>query len=351
MKKKNMSLCDYLYVDTKKILSVYNQLTGAVVSAGESTYATVNPAENKKKYDFKIFKNDSANAGQEGQGAQEQVKPHHALFQDLEEELSNQGHLVDLSGKGMAEKIQDKDFRKTLKNTFCVKVTGRCVIEHYERMKKISDSFPDIAALINQSNKAAVKSTEAYKELVEQIKVREAEIAKIKDRNARNIQQAPLKEQKKKLTDLLENYTKAGVVEQWILDGLKSWIDTFIPGIINLRIYPSQEQMAVQVFGHLKQENFFDMDVSAFHFTYGSVPTEELTMLGIVSSVPNPEDALFNPHQEFLGGDLSSKEAVERGFRSVFRGFEGFEQMVRTCRYPRVLVYPMLVYREMGGKR
>jgi hypothetical protein len=74
-------------------------------------------------------------------------------------------------------------------------------------------------------------------------------------------------------------------------------------------------------------------------------------MIGIVISVPNQEDAAFNPHQEFLSGDLSSKEAVERGFRSVFRGFEGFEQMVRTCRYPRVLVYPMLVYREMGGKR
>ncbi|MCI5119129.1 MAG: hypothetical protein D3913_14545 [Candidatus Electrothrix sp. LOE1_4_5] len=47
----------------------------------------------------------------------------------------------------------------------------------------------------------------------------------------------------------------------------------------------------------------------------------------------------------------SNKEAVERGFRSVFRGFEGFEQMVRTCRYPRVLVSPLLVYRQMGGGR
>ncbi|MCI5128027.1 MAG: hypothetical protein D3905_04880 [Candidatus Electrothrix sp. AS4_5] len=350
MKKKNMSLYDYLYVDTKKVVSTYNQLTGAVVSAGDSTCATVGQAESKKKYDFKIFRNDSATV-QEGQGTQEQVKPHHILFQELEQELASQGHLVDLSGQKMAAKLQNKEFRKTLKNTFCIKVTGRCVVEHYERMKKISESFPDIAALINQSNKAAVKSTDAYKDLMAQITTREAEIAKIKDRNARNIQKAPLKEQKKKLQDLLDNQTQAGVVEQWILDGLKTWIDTFISGIINFRVYPDQEQTAVQVFGHLKQENFFDMDVSAFHFTYGSVPTEELTLLGIVSSVPNPEDAAFNPHQEFLKGDLSSKEAVERGFRSVFRGFEGFEQMVRTCRYPRVLVSPLLVYRQMGGGR
>ncbi|MCI5151457.1 MAG: hypothetical protein D3916_19125, partial [Candidatus Electrothrix sp. MAN1_4] len=207
MKKKNMSLCDYLYVDTRKILSVYNQLTGSVISADDSTCTAVHQVEKKKKYDFKIFKNDAGNAVPEGQGAQEQIKPHHTLFQELEQELDSQGQLVDLSGKKMAEKIQDKDFRATLKDTFCIKVTGRCVIEHYERMKKISESFPDVAAMINQSNKAAVKSTDAYKELTAQIKTREAEIAKIKDRNARNIQQAPLKEQKKKLQDLLENHT------------------------------------------------------------------------------------------------------------------------------------------------
>ncbi|MCI5158344.1 MAG: hypothetical protein D3906_07845, partial [Candidatus Electrothrix sp. AUS1_2] len=79
MKKKNISLCDYLYVDTKKILSVYNQLTGAAVSAGESAYSTVNQVENKKKYDFTIFKSDSGNAAQDGQCLQEQVKSHHAL--------------------------------------------------------------------------------------------------------------------------------------------------------------------------------------------------------------------------------------------------------------------------------
>jgi hypothetical protein len=165
------------------------------------------------------------------------------------------------------------------------------------------------------------------------------------------VQQAPLKEQKKRLTALLEEQTTVSMVDQWVLDGLKTWIDTFIPGIINLRVYPAQEHMDVQVFGHLKQKNFFDMDVSGFHFTYGSIPTEDITMLGIVTSVPNPEDAEFNPHQEFQSGELSSREAVERGFRGVFRGFETFEQMVRTCRYPRVLVYPLLVYRQMGAQK
>ena len=31
-----------------------------------------------------------------------------------------------------------------------------------------------------------------------------------------------------------------GVIDQWILDGFKTWIDAFLPGIINLRIYPTE---------------------------------------------------------------------------------------------------------------
>ncbi|MCI5145843.1 MAG: hypothetical protein D3923_10015 [Candidatus Electrothrix sp. AR3] len=341
--KKNISLCDYIYIDHKKIISVYSQLTGEVVSARDSLYETVH-IDHKKKY--KLFKQDAGNTTQDT--VKEYVKPQHALFQELEEGLLQQGHMLDLSNQ--AEKIRDKKFRGKLKDTFCIKVTGRSVIEHYERMKNISESFPNIATLINQSNKATVKSTDAYKDLLKQINIKETEIAQIKDRNARNIQMTALKEKKKRLALLLEESSQVGKVEQWILDGLKTWIDTFISGIINLRVYPLHEQMDVQIFGNLKQENFVDTDTSSFHFTYGSIPTEEITMLGIVTSVPMEEASNFNPHQEFDDGRVSDKATVERGFRGVFRGFESFEQMVRTCRYPRVLVTPLLVYRQTNKK-
>ena len=44
MKKKNLPLYDYLYVDTGKILSVYSQLTGETVTAGDALYETVRQA-------------------------------------------------------------------------------------------------------------------------------------------------------------------------------------------------------------------------------------------------------------------------------------------------------------------
>lgn len=137
------------------------------------------------------------------------------------------------------------------------------------------------------------------------------------------------------------------MVDQWILDGLKTWIDTFLPGIINLRVYPSLERPDEQIFGHLKRENFEDKDSSSFHFTYGSVPTENLSLIGIVTSVPAETEDSFSPLAEFSREGLEGAESVERGFRGVFRGFDGMEQMIRTCRFPRVLVQPLIMYRSV----
>lgn len=134
-------------------------------------------------------------------------------------------------------------------------------------------------------------------------------------------------------------------VEEWILDGMKTWIEAFLPGIINIRVYPNIEQYDEHIFGHLKKEFFQDSDRSSFHFTYGSMPTESVSMLGIITSIPPRNVSSFNPLAEFLEGDLTDEESVENAFRGVFRGFDGIEQLIRTCRYPRVLVYPLLVYR------
>lgn len=73
-------------------------------------------------------------------------------------------------------------------------------------------------------------------------------------------------------------------------------------------------------------------------------------MLGIITSVPPKEKSEFDPMVEFEG--LESKEGLEsqsfeRAFRGVFRGFDGFEEIIRTCRYPRIMVYPISIYRAI----
>ena len=130
---------------------------------------------------------------------------------------------------------------------------------------------------------------------------------------------------------------------------MKTWIDAFLPNITNIRVYPFADQHDEHIFGHLASTNFIIEDPTAFHFTYGSFPTERFTMLGIITSVPLNEQETFTLLQEFDKENLADYERVEKAFRGMFRGFDGIEAMVRTCRYPRVLVHPILVYRQSSS--
>lgn len=105
------------------------------------------------------------------------------------------------------------------------------------------------------------------------------------------------------------------------------------------------------LFGHLDSSNFSILDTTAFHFTYGSFPTEEFTMIGVITSVPSDSDEDFNPLEEFDKEVLEDYESVENAFRGMFRGFDGLEAMIRTCRYPRVLVHPILIYRQTSPNK
>lgn len=74
-------------------------------------------------------------------------------------------------------------------------------------------------------------------------------------------------------------------------------------------------------------------------------------MIGIVTSVPTEEGEQFKPLKEFEKGELGANESVEHAFRGLFRGFDGLEQMIRTCRFPRLLVHPLTVYRSVAINR
>lgn len=341
-----MKLYDYLYVDLEKAISLYSQLTGGVVELKESQTENGLTSNNKRNYDFKVFKHDAGGVEHEKEQSKTTIKPHHAVLQELEEELSSAGYLLDLDNIGDSKSLKSPDIREVLKNTLCVKCTGRVVFEDYERMKKIGRDFPAIAELINKSHLATLEQTPAYHTIIEKIKTLN---------ETKGSQKSQARKEAKELQDgldaLVASSTGVDIVPQWILDGMKTWIDAFLPNITNIRVYPFADEDDEHLFGHLDANNFSIDDPTAFHFTYGSFPTEEFTILGIVTSVPSDEEEKFKPLSEFEKNELEDHESVENGFRGMFRGFDGMEAMVRTCRYPRVLVHPILVYRQTSPNK
>lgn len=333
-----MKLYDYIYVDLDKVVSLYSQLTGGIVEVKETHSEKGSTANNKRNYDFKVFKHDAGGDTKQSELNKEIIKPHHSLLQELEENLSSSGFLMDLASLPSGVSLKNKEIRNNIKKSLCIKCTGRVVIEDYERMKATSKVFPEVVKLINRSGFEAIKGTEVYQETERLIKALEQQKSK------RNITE--IKELKKKLETINEQVSSIEIVPQWILDGMETWIDAFLPNITNIRVYPFSSEIDEHVFGHLDSLNFTTSNSQSFHFTYGSFPTEEFTMLGIVTSVPNEEEELFDPLAEFNDKDLNDDESIESAFRGVFRGFDGMEKMVRTNRYPRVLVHPILVYRD-----
>ena len=344
----NMTLYDYIYVDLEKVISLYSQLTGGVVELRESNRERAYTADNKRNYDFKVFKHDAGGTDQDKSGMKEVIKPHHSVLMELEQELTARGYLIDLNEPSVTRSLQDQKLREQLKNTLCVKVCGRAVVEDYERIKSIAHAFPEIANIINKSIESSFRQSPEFVELQGQLEEVEREVKNTKERNARSAKEQQLRNIKKAVDSLIQSSGKVGDVEPWILNGLKTWIDTFLPGIVNLRIYPSLDYPEEHVFGHMKKGCFEDNDSNSFHFTYGSMPTENITMIGIITSVPAEIGDRFNPLIEFQKDLLADFESFENAFRGMFRGFDGMEQMIRTCRFPRILVQPLTVYRSVN---
>jgi hypothetical protein len=342
-----MFLYDYIYVDLPKVISLYSQLIGGVVEVREIAKELVESADNKRHYDFKVFKHDAGGTEQDKSGVKETIKPHHSVLMELEEELVRNGYLIDLTVTSEVGSLRNPDLRAQLKKTLCVKVRGRAVIENYERIKSIAQVFPDVVKLINKSAESKLRDSAEFLSLKSQLERAEQDIKREKDRNERATKNEQLKSLKRAVDDLVQGASKVGMVDQWILDGMKTWIDAFLPGIVNLRVYPSADYPDEHIFGHLKQPFFEDTDTNSFHFTYGSLPTESLTMVGIITSVPDESGDTFKPLAEFEKASLVPDESIESAFRGVFRGFDGMEQIIRTLRFPRVLVYPLTVYRSV----
>jgi hypothetical protein len=312
-----MPLYDYLYADLPKVVSLHSQITAKV--AGAQLAALANHV------------------------------PNHALLRELETGLAEQGYLLDLSGDQAGRSLRNALLRKRLSTAMCIKVTGRAVVEDYQRIRSVADAFPDAADFLNKSVQSHVRNTDDFKQLEMMVTALSEELKENVDRDARAAGQARLKESKEEIDTAIAAATMVKEIEPWVLEGLKTWIDTFLPGVINLRIYPTADAPDEQVFGHLKREYFDGQDLNAFHFARGASPSLPLTMVGIVTALPPEGQVAFNPMAEFSREGLANAESMEHSMREVFQRFDAVDQLIRTCRFPRIMVQPLMVYRSVEG--
>jgi hypothetical protein len=157
-------------------------------------------------------------------------------------------------------------------------------------------------------------------------------------------------------------------VSDWLIDALSLWIDLFIPGRISLRLRPFNDLPDFEVIANLRQDSFLDTDLNQFRLAYGAEPNRPLTVLGLVTSVPERETE-DRVAIEGIGGhktapqepvadvgsidedtltDAERRATFERAFRAIFPASEGLERFVRFADFPTVTVQPIAVYRRFA---
>ena len=155
-----MELYDYIYVDLEMAVSLYSQLTGETIEIRETDNGGTGDQNKKRNYNYKIFKKDSETLNEE-------VTPHHSFLPQLEEELFQNFHMANVNNGINLRNAAD---RKLLSEVMCLKVTGRCVIEDYARMKSISKAYPDLISLFNKSLENSAKDSPEYNAVMGRIR-------------------------------------------------------------------------------------------------------------------------------------------------------------------------------------
>ncbi len=346
------TLRDFIYFDVDKATSIFSQLSGGLITGIETRAEDAQDQRNIRKYDLKLFKPEFGGVQTSTQVQQESRILHHDLFSRIEGQLFNEGYALDVSAEFSSDSVVSGTAHERLSQAFYIRVEGWAVIEDYERMKSIAARYNRIAEFIARCGVSELEQTEEFQALQQQIEAARQRVEAIKDKNKRSKEDRTLRQLQQRFQEQLTALTGLSGVAPWLVEGMGEFIDTFMPDRINLRIYPFDDLPVFNVVGNLRRTCFVDADIENLLFAYGSRPNVKLTMFGLVTSLPGPDAGQFDPMSEFdanieISPESADQREFEKGFRGVFRGFEGFENMIRYSRYPNVTVYPVAVYRDI----
>ena len=200
---------------------------------------------------------------------------------------------------------------------------------------------------MTQAAQNRLKKSPEYRQLQETIASARKDADGIADRNKKVAAKAKVSTLQKQIEAMLTpNVSK---IDQWLLDGIQLWINTFMATRINFRIYPFESCPSFQVLCNLKRECFVDQDLEHLLYGYGSRPSVPLSVFGLITALPPKDGVLFDPLKEFeTAGALPERVAFEKAFRAMFGAMDELEAFVRFFRYPNVTVHPIAVYRTFG---
>jgi hypothetical protein len=337
---------DLLYFDLDKASSILSQFEWGLIEQIAITQDETDGQSGRAKAGIpQVAEIEFGADKQKKQSIFETKKLHHDVLNRIESQLSQADLVVDLTSSLEKDETSPDRIREVIGNKPYIKAQGWSVIEDYQRIMSIINRLNDLIGFIGQSQVETVKQNPEFVALQAQIETKRREIKQIKDRNQRAVETTKLKAIESQMETTLASVKKVSGIEQWQLDGIKQWIDTFMPSRINFRIYPFENLPSFQILCNLKRDCFVDQNLEHLLYGYGNRPNVPLAVFGLITSLPPKEKPTFNPMTEF-DDNTSSDVAFEKGLRGIFGVMEQFESFVRFSRYPNITIHPIAVFRE-----
>lgn len=343
---------DLIYLDVSKAASLLSQVEGGLLQ--EIRDSDESSLDNKAglQANFQILKADLGGSDAERTSRVETRILHHSLLTRLEEALFAEGLAVNLNHEVGESMVDVASIRSAAESAPYLLAEGWAVIEDYERLKRRMEHFNSLMDFLARCGRSEVEKSEVFQLTRQQITEQKRVVETIRDRRQRQQQLEPLKAIEAELEKLLDQASaEFSRLDEWLIDGIKMWIDSFNPGQLHLRIYPFENTPSFQILANLKRDCFVDPDIEHLLFSYGTRPNVKLSIFGLISSAPPKGGHNFDPMSEFSlqEHDISGNEHIqfELGFRQAFAGLQGLEAFGRFDRYPNVTVLPLAVFRSI----
>lgn len=269
---------------------------------------------------------------------------HHDLLNRIISLLTTSDLIINLNDSISSVESSPEKIREVIQNHPYIIAEGWSVFEDYQKILLISEKFNELAKFIGMCAIENYKKGSDYLIIKDQLIEAKTSLKKLKDPKEIAKQKSIINELENSINKNLDNNKG---VEEWILNGIRLLIKTYMPTRINFRVYPFTECPTFQILCNLKRESFVDQDFDHLLYGYGNQPNIPLTIFGLITSIPEKNGIVFDPMSEFKNCENVTGEAnIEEAFRNLFIAINSLENFTRYSRYPNITIHPIAVFRS-----
>ena len=250
---------------------------------------------------------------------------HHDLLVRTEGKLFEANLAYDLNGIDSATTTVE-ELRGACQSYPYIRAEGWATIEDYKRIQGIAEDFHELIEFIGRSALDTAGLPDQATAILRRVDkaYRTAATESNIDRKGKLLLE--LEEAREGLRKLIGATNTLQSPDEWLLRGIRRWIEIFMRDRVVLRVYPFESVPQFHLLANLKSSSFLDADLENVLFAYGARPNLRLSVFGLVTSMPPQQDVLFDPMTEFDVTPVVDDPAIgmEKAFRGLFRAMEGF---------------------------